>query len=84
MPRGDSSGLWSWVKDKDHIEMAFDFAGMGARNGVGAGTGSPILDPRPSLLHFSDGELPEMIGGPVFNRVNVVAHNLERDRCLLS
>jgi 2-methylcitrate dehydratase PrpD len=30
------SGLWSWVKDKDHIEKAFDFAGMGARNGVTA------------------------------------------------
>lgn len=28
------SGLWSWVKDHDHIEKAFDFAGMGARNGV--------------------------------------------------
>ncbi|WP_024506613.1 MmgE/PrpD family protein [Bradyrhizobium sp. ARR65] len=32
------SGLWSWVKDKDHIEKAFDFAGMGARNGVMAVT----------------------------------------------
>ena len=30
------SGLWSWVKDKDHIEKAFDFAGMGTRNGVTA------------------------------------------------
>jgi 2-methylcitrate dehydratase PrpD len=30
------SGLWSWVKDKDHIEKAFDFAGMGARNAVTA------------------------------------------------
>jgi len=28
--------LWSWVKDEDHIEKAFDFAGMGARNGVTA------------------------------------------------
>ena len=28
------SGLWSWVNDEDHIEKAFDFAGMGARNGV--------------------------------------------------
>jgi 2-methylcitrate dehydratase PrpD len=28
------SGLWSWVKDKDHVEKAFDFAAMGARNGV--------------------------------------------------
>lgn len=30
------SGLWSWVKDRDHIEKAFDFAGMGARNGATA------------------------------------------------
>jgi len=30
------SGLWSWVKDHDHVEKAFDFAGMGARNGVEA------------------------------------------------
>jgi 2-methylcitrate dehydratase PrpD len=30
------SGLWSWVKDHDHIEKAFDFAGMGGRNGVTA------------------------------------------------
>lgn len=30
------SGLWSWVEDHDHIEKAFDFAGMGCRNGVTA------------------------------------------------
>ena len=28
------SGLWSWVGDTEHVEKAFDFAGMGARNGV--------------------------------------------------
>jgi 2-methylcitrate dehydratase PrpD len=32
------SGLWSWVNDAQHIEKAFDFAGMGARNGVTAVT----------------------------------------------
>jgi 2-methylcitrate dehydratase PrpD len=32
------SGLWSWVRDPEHIEKAFDFAGMGARNGVTAAT----------------------------------------------
>ncbi len=32
------SGIWSWVKDRDHVEKAFDFAGMGARNGVTAAT----------------------------------------------
>jgi 2-methylcitrate dehydratase PrpD len=28
------SGIWTWDRDADHIEKAFDFAGMGARNGV--------------------------------------------------
>jgi 2-methylcitrate dehydratase PrpD len=32
------SGLWSWVDDEGHVEKAFDFAGMGARNGVMAVT----------------------------------------------
>jgi 2-methylcitrate dehydratase PrpD len=32
------SGVWSWVRDSEHIEKAFDFAGMGARNGVAAAT----------------------------------------------
>jgi 2-methylcitrate dehydratase PrpD len=30
------SGLWSWTRDTEHVEKAFDFAGMGARNGVTA------------------------------------------------
>lgn len=30
------SGLWSWVGDSEHVEKAFDFASMGARNGVTA------------------------------------------------
>ena len=32
------SGLWSWVRDLEHVEKAFDFSGMGARNGVTAAT----------------------------------------------
>ncbi|MFL2547485.1 MAG: MmgE/PrpD family protein [Candidatus Rariloculaceae bacterium] len=32
------SGAWSWVRDGEHIEKAFDFSGMGARNGVAAAT----------------------------------------------
>jgi 2-methylcitrate dehydratase PrpD len=30
------SGVWSWVRDAEHVEKAFDFAGMGARNGASA------------------------------------------------
>jgi 2-methylcitrate dehydratase PrpD len=32
------SGVWSWDRDTEHVEKAFDFAGMGARNGVTAVT----------------------------------------------
>ncbi len=31
-----ASGVVSWVRDSDHIEKAFDFGGMPARNGVTA------------------------------------------------
>jgi 2-methylcitrate dehydratase PrpD len=31
-----ASGVLSWVRDPDHIEKAFDFGGMPARNGVTA------------------------------------------------
>jgi 2-methylcitrate dehydratase PrpD len=30
------SGIWSWARDTEHVEKAFDFAGMGARTGVTA------------------------------------------------
>ena len=30
------SGVWSWERDTEHVEKAFDSAGMGARNGVTA------------------------------------------------
>lgn len=33
-----TSGVWSWVRDVEHIEKAFDFSGMGARNGVAGAT----------------------------------------------
>jgi 2-methylcitrate dehydratase PrpD len=32
------SGIWSWVRDAEHVEKAFDFGGMGARNGVASVT----------------------------------------------
>ena len=32
------SGVWSWVRDAEHVEKAFDLAGMGARNGVTSAT----------------------------------------------
>jgi 2-methylcitrate dehydratase PrpD len=33
-----TSGIATWARDEEHIEKAFDFGGMGARNGVAAAT----------------------------------------------
>ena len=33
-----ASGIATWARDEEHIEKAFDFGGMGARNGVAAAT----------------------------------------------
>ncbi len=64
------SGLWAWVGDEEHVEKAFDFAGMGARNGVTAATmvqmgfsGVPnVLDGEHNLLQaFSQNPDPSRI-----------------------
>src|SRR3984893_18539819 len=67
------SGLWSWVRDPEHVEKAFDFAGMGARNGVTAAlmaqsgfTGVPdVLDGEHNVLQaFSTApNQEEMVAG---------------------
>src|SRR6185295_5310760 len=62
------SGVWSWERDTEHVEKAFDFAGMGARNGVTAAlmvqsgfTGVPdVLDGEHNVLEaFSAAPKPE-------------------------
>jgi 2-methylcitrate dehydratase PrpD len=67
------SGLWSWTRDEDHVEKAFDFAGMGARNGVTAVTMvqagftgvSDVLDGEHNMILAlsSEGKPEEMIEG---------------------
>ncbi len=67
------SGIWSWARDAEHIEKAFDFGGMGARNGVTAAimvqmgfTGvSDVLDGEHNLIEaYSTEPRPEeMIAG---------------------
>jgi len=67
------SGIWSWERDTEHVEKAFDFAGMGARNGVTAAlmaqagfTGVPdVLDGEHNALQALSREPKpeEMIAG---------------------
>src|SRR5260370_25526378 len=64
------SGLWSWTSDTEHVEKAFDFAGMGARNGVTAVTivpggltcGRDVFDCQHNLLQalFTHSQPSEM------------------------
>ena len=64
------SGLWAWVGDEEHVEKAFDFGGIGGRNGVTAATmvqmgfsGVPnVLDGEHNLLvAFSEDPDPSRI-----------------------
>ena len=67
------SGVWSWERDLEHVEKAFDFAGMGARNGVTAAlmvqtgfTGVPdVLDGEHNALeaHSTQPHPEEMLSG---------------------
>jgi 2-methylcitrate dehydratase PrpD len=67
------SGIWSWVRDAEHVEKAFDFSGMGARNGVTAAimaqmgfSGVPdVLDGEHNALVAlsSDPKPQEMVAG---------------------
>jgi len=59
-----TSGVWSWVRDVEHIEKAFDFSGMGARNGVAAVTMiqagfTGVLDALDGQRNFIDAQSTE-------------------------
>lgn len=67
------SGIWSWARDAEHVEKAFDFGGMGARNGVTAAimaqmdfTGVwDVLDGEHNLLeaYSAEPQPEEMVAG---------------------
>jgi 2-methylcitrate dehydratase PrpD len=67
------SGIWSWARDTEHVEKAFDFGGMGARNGVTAAlmvqtgfTGvEDVLDGEHNMIEAlsTDPKPQEMIAG---------------------
>ena len=77
-----ASGIWAWVGDEEHVEKAFDFAGMGARNGVTAATmvqmgfsGVPnVLDGEHNLLQaFSQDPDPGQLTDALGERFSVTA-----------
>src|SRR5438046_6158890 len=69
-----ASGLASWQRDTDHIEKAFDFGGMPARNGVTAALlvqagGTGVDDVFSGADNFFQAFLPKNDAGLVIEKL---------------
>jgi 2-methylcitrate dehydratase PrpD len=82
-----ASGLASWQRDTEHIEKAFDFGGMPARNGVTAallvhagGTGvDDVLSGNDNFfLAFLPKNAPEMVVDKLGERYEVMRTNVKK------
>jgi 2-methylcitrate dehydratase PrpD len=65
-----ASGIPFWQRDGEHVEKAFDFGGMGARNGVAAGSMvaagfsavyDPFNGPRNFFTAFGEDPRPDLL-----------------------
>jgi 2-methylcitrate dehydratase PrpD len=82
-----ASGVRSWVADSDHIEKAFDFGGMPARNGVTAAvlvqcgfTGMPDVfeGEKNFLAAYSPSPDPQKLLDGLGSRYEIVQTSLKR------
>lgn len=76
-----TSGVPYWRRDKDHVEKAFDFGGMGARNGVlaalmvseGWSGVEGVLTGVPSYLSaFAESPVPEALSDGLGQRFEIM------------
>jgi 2-methylcitrate dehydratase PrpD len=82
-----ASGVTCWRRDRDHIEKAFDFGGMPARNGVAAATmvaaGFTGVDdvfsgPRNFFLAFSRDPRPEILVDGLGSQFEILNTNIKK------
>lgn len=82
-----ASGVLSWVRDSDHIEKAFDFGGMPARNGVTAAvfvdsgfTGvADVLEGEKNFLNaYSPSPNPQELVNGLGSRYEIMETSLKR------
>ncbi len=83
-----ASGVNCWQRDGDHIEKAFDFGGMGARNGVAAatmvqagftGVDDVFAGPRNFFFAFSaDDAKPELLVDELGSRFEIMHTNIKK------
>ena len=82
-----AAGVDCWARDREHVEKAFDFGGMPARNGVAAATmadaGFTAVDDvfsgeRNFLFAFSHEPTPDKLTDGLGRRYEVVNTNIKR------
>ena len=82
-----ASGVNCWARDEGHVEKAFDFAGMPARNGVAAatmvaagftGVDDVFTGPRNFFFAFSPEPRPELLIDGLGSRFEIMATNIKK------
>ena len=82
-----ASGLAYWMRDPDHVEKAFDFGGMPARNAVAAatmaaagftGVEDPLAGARTYLEAFAETARPEALVEGLGSRFEVMQASIKR------
>jgi 2-methylcitrate dehydratase PrpD len=82
-----ASGLAYWMRDPEHIEKAFDFGGMPARDGVAAATmvqagftavEDPLAGPRTFLEAFAETPRPEALVAGLGSRFEIMGASIKK------
>jgi 2-methylcitrate dehydratase PrpD len=82
-----ASGLAYWMRDPDHVEKAFDFGGMPARNAVAAatmaaagftGVEDPLAGPRNFLEAFALAPRPEALIEGLGSRFEIMQASIKK------
>jgi len=82
-----ASGISCWMRDEEHIEKAFDFGGMPARNGVAAaamvghgftGVDDAFSGERSFFVAYGRDPKPEMLVDGLGERYEIMSTNIKR------
>jgi 2-methylcitrate dehydratase PrpD len=82
-----ASGLAYWMRDPEHVEKAFDFGGMPARNGVAAatmvaagftGVEDPLAGPRTLFEAFAEEARPEALVDGLGGRFEIMHASIKK------
>ena len=82
-----ASGLAYWMRDPDHVEKAFDFGGMPARNALAAATMAaagftavedPLAGPRTFFEAFAEAPRPEALVDGLGRRFEIIQASIKK------